>query len=801
MNNKLKLAIISSVVVAAINTILPVAYAEPASKQWIEFKQSDGNSIWLRKWGDEFAHGWETKEGAVVQQDARSGDWYLTEFDDKGYRKKSAINANQARAVNRDNVEPRIKGEAQRRAKQRRIQSHQHNVFSRSMANGISSNSSGVNTTAVEQVSGTVNVPVILVNFADTNAKVTRSEFDQFLFQDSQGLTAYYHEVSYGHLTLQGGSSGVIDWVNLPETHDFYGRNNSAGYDSNIGVMIEDALDAADSRIDFSLYADINQDCQVDLVSFIYQGNGEHQAVGVNNDIWAHKYSMYWLESEGDGNGVYRTNDTCLADPSTTVTINDYFVAPELSNAGNRANVGTFAHEFGHVFGLPDLYDTGGSNSGQTAGAGDWSLMASGSKTGPSRDGESPAHLSAWGKYTLGWIAPTKINGVNDSEIEVGESVNNPTAFLYENPSNPQEYFLIENRDQQGFDAYAPGKGLAIWHIDDAISAPKSDGTAQSDVNAYPCDLGFEDCSTDHNGVQLVSADHYFDLEHDFNDGDIHDLFGEDGDGGSDEYSTEQDWDTEFSSQSQPSSSWWSGGESGLEVTNISAKGTLMTFKLGNGSVNNSEVVLLNGEAVTLLAEQNQAITGYIDIPAGASNLQLSITHNNGGDADLYVNYAAINDTSSADCFLNTSSQVELCSEAEFGDTVEGRYYFVVKGYNGESFANVSLVANYELSDEPPVDNGSVTTHSVNVASGSYQHFSITVPAGSSVIEVSLDENGGSAMLLLNEAEEASARSYIAKDSAGEFVAIEAPSAGDWFIAIRGTKQGISDGVLTITVK
>lgn len=800
MNKKLKLALLSSAIFAPLFANHAPLHAEPASKKLIEFKQSDGNSIWLRKWGDEFAHGWETKKGVAVQQDEESGDWYTTKLDSKGYQVKSTVKATHAMNLKEKGSNPRIQGEAQKRAKLRRTQAHQNNLFARSMVNGSSLNSSGVSQTAIQHVAGTVNVPVIMVNFSDTSATVERNEFDRFLFQDAKGLTAYYREVSYGELTLQGGDAGVIDWVTLPGSHDFYGRNNSAGYDSNIGVMIESALDLIDASVDFSLFADINQDCQVDLVSFIYQGNGEHQAVGVNNDIWAHKYSMYWLETEGDGNGVYQTNDQCLSDPTKTVTVNDYFVAPELSNAGTRANVGTFAHEFGHVFGLPDLYDTGGSNSGQTAGAGDWSLMASGSKTGPNRDGESPAHLSAWGKYILGWIAPTKINGINDTEFEIAESVNNATAYLYENPDNPQEYFLIENRDQQGFDAYAPGKGLAIWHIDDAISAPQSDGSAQSDVNAFPCDLGFQDCSTLHNGVQLVSADHYFDLEHDFNDGDIHDLFGEDGDGGSDEYSTEQDWDTEFSSQSQPSSQWWDGSESGLAMTNISAKGAVMTFDLDNGAAT-QEIVLQNGVPVSLAANQGEAITGYIDVPAGASKLQLSLSHNSGGDADLYVNYGVVNDSSSADCFLNSSSVVELCTESELGETLEGRYFFVVKGYNGQSFADVSLVAEYESDSESPGENGSVTSYKIDVASGSYQHFMVAVPAGSTVIEASLDENGGSAMLMLNEGEEASARSYSAKDSSGEFVAVDAPAAGEWFVAVRGTKQGVASGVLTITVK
>ncbi|QBG37336.1 immune inhibitor A domain-containing protein [Litorilituus sediminis] len=100
----------------------------------------------------------------------------------------------------------------------------------------------------------------MLLNFADRQASYSRRDFNDFLFADSKGLTAYYDEVSYGKLNIQGGTSGVIDWIQLPENHQFYGRNNSAGYDANIGVMIEDALSVADSNIDFSQYADENND-------------------------------------------------------------------------------------------------------------------------------------------------------------------------------------------------------------------------------------------------------------------------------------------------------------------------------------------------------------------------------------------------------------------------------------------------------------------------------------------------------------------------------------------------------------
>ncbi|QLE84957.1 M6 family metalloprotease domain-containing protein [Shewanella sp. Scap07] len=805
MNNKLKLALLTSMVSTILALPSPHAISAPAATQLVEVTQPDGSRVWLRKWGDEFAHGWETAQGVPVVKDDASGYWYVAELDDAGRQTQSAQRLD-LRQVLQPSAQHKLGGrnlkrDAQWHAQKRRKQAHQTNVFARASANGPSAQNSGVSQTAIMPITGTIDVPVVMVNFADTQTTATRDEFDHFLFQDSQGLTAYYQEVSYGHLNLAGGNSGVIDWVKLPNDHAFYGRNNSAGYDSNIGVMITQALDGVDQNVDFSQFADINQDCQVDLISIIYQGNGEHQAVGAANDIWAHKYSLYWLQSEGDGDGVYTTNDTCLADPSKRVTVNDYFVAPELSNAGQRANVGTFAHEFGHVFGLPDLYDTGGTNSGQTAGAGDWSLMASGSKTGPERDGESPAHLSAWGKYTLGWITPTRLNGMNQQQVTIGESVNHSQAYLYENPDNPQEYFLIENRQQRGFDAYSPGTGLAIWHIDDALAAPGSNGETQSDVNAYPCDLGYQDCSTLHNGVQLVSADHYFDLEHDFNDGDQHDLFGEDGDGGADEYSTDQDWDTEFSDRSLPNNHWWDDTESGLNITNISVKADQMSFDVATPSEQtDDEIVLTNGVEVVLSAQQNQQISGYIEVPAGASELSLLLTHLDGGDADLYVNFDTLNDTSTADCFLNTASRVELCSETQLGTTQAGRYYFVVKGYNGQAFSQVSLVASYSQDGEPPVDEGNESQFAVNVANGEYQHISVSVPEGTSRLTIALDENNGAAMLMANYGSQASARTYDVRDNNGELVEVNMPQSGNWYIAIRGRNNGVTAGTLTVTI-
>ncbi|QBG37337.1 M6 family metalloprotease domain-containing protein [Litorilituus sediminis] len=549
------------------------------------------------------------------------------------------------------------------------------------------------------------------------------------------------------------------------------------------------------------------------MIAFIYQGNGEHQAVGSSNDIWAHKYSLYYLEQEGDGNGKYETDDTCPADPRQNMVINDYFVAPELNTAGGRAHVGTFAHEFGHVFGLPDLYDTNGSTDGYTAGAGDWSLMASGSKTGANRDGESPAHISAWGKYMLGWIDPVKVNGTNLSGFELNESVNHAEAILFENPANRDEYFIVENKNQRGFDAYSPGRGLLVWHIDDALAAPGDNFQTQSGVNTVACDLGFQDCSRNHNGVAVVSADYYFDMEDDLNDGDEHDTFGSDGDGGSSEYGSSQDWDTEFAANAEVNSNWWDNSASEFSMTNISAKGDTMTFDLGDGGDGDTggtppatgELVLENGSSEIIQAESNDSVLASIQVPEGASNLVISIEHHSGGDADLYVNYASASDSSSADCFLNTSSAVEVCNESEFGATKAGTYYVVVKGYNDRAFENVTLSASYDVEGDDSGNGdgstGSQTSYDVNVSNGEYQHIPLDIPANTSKLTVDLDKNGGSAMLMIKQGSEASARSYDARDTAGNNITLNNPAAGTWYIAIRGRSSGVSSGQLTVIIE
>ncbi|GAH70379.1 unnamed protein product, partial [marine sediment metagenome] len=170
--------------------------------------------------------------------------------------------------------------------------------------------------------------------------------------------------------------------------------------------------------------------------------------------------------------GPYHTDDG--------VDIDQYSMEPErFETVTGRITVGVFAHEFGHVLGLPDLYDRDRS----TYGIGWFGIMAAGSwgdANGQGLPGEYPTHFCVWSKYQLGFVSPVEIgrHGISKLEHEwVANAANNDDAYcLLDDPNGPDwdwsgstgEYFLVENRFRTGFDKSLPGDGLLILHCDDS---------------------------------------------------------------------------------------------------------------------------------------------------------------------------------------------------------------------------------------------------------------------------------------------------------------------------------------------
>jgi hypothetical protein len=138
-------------------------------------------------------------------------------------------------------------------------------------------------------------------------------------------------------------------------------------------------------------------------------------------------------------------------------------------NGTTMIQIGVFAHEFGHAFGLPDLYDTDDSN-GDSEGVGNWCLMAGGSWGGDGNTPERPTHMSAWSKEFLGWVTPKAVTA--DTKPATLPSVRTRQSLKVSISST--QYYLVENRQQKLFDQNLPTGGVAIWRINDSVDSGRN---------------------------------------------------------------------------------------------------------------------------------------------------------------------------------------------------------------------------------------------------------------------------------------------------------------------------------------
>lgn len=154
--------------------------------------------------------------------------------------------------------------------------------------------------------------------------------------------------------------------------------------------------------------------------------------------------------------------------------LSSYSVVAEQNVEGDGlCNLGTICHEIGHDLGLPDLYDTAPEQSSfpNSQGIGDFGLMGGGSWTHKDgeEDGSSPTHLCAYSKIRLGIVQPVVYQTGTEQNFTLRSFSHNTGYNVVQIPTqNSNEYFLIENRQPQGFDAgldeWRSG-GIAIWHI------------------------------------------------------------------------------------------------------------------------------------------------------------------------------------------------------------------------------------------------------------------------------------------------------------------------------------------------
>ena len=188
---------------------------------------------------------------------------------------------------------------------------------------------------------------------------------------------------------------------------------------------------------------DWDEDGYIDQILVIYAGMGQNNG-GDKNTIWAHQAA---LSTYDKAPVVVNSNDK-------NYKLDNYGFIPEIGKTS--ATFGTFCHEFGHCMTLPDFY----FNNIPIVGS--WDIMDDGNYN---YNGYCPPNYSAHERMILGWLdikeltEPTSITNMP----ALGDE---PVAYMIRNDAYPNEYYILENRQQQGWDRYLPGSGLVIFHID-----------------------------------------------------------------------------------------------------------------------------------------------------------------------------------------------------------------------------------------------------------------------------------------------------------------------------------------------
>lgn len=385
--------------------------------QWKLITLTNGLQIKAELKGDEFAHYWMSEDGKCFAETEEPGIYQpanMTKLQQIAYEKR-AIRANAhtkglTRAIIGDKHEPYI---------------------------------------------GKKKGLIILVDFQN---KKFKDEHTPELYNDilnKVGFTSelgfkgsvkdYFLSQSYGQFELD---FDVIGPLTMPKTYGYYGANTQ-GNDTNPGLMVATACEMADEFVNYQDY-DWDGDGEVDQVFVIFAGLGE-AAGGDANTIWPHEWHLQYSDYK----------KTLTLDKTV---IDTYACGPELIQRGYNENsigiegIGTICHEFTHCLGLPDMYDTSGSNFGMYT----WDLMSSGSYNGNSF---SPAGYTSYERMYCGWKQPIVLK--NDTVVTDMKAIGDGGDFyIIYNDAHPDEYYLLENRQQSGWDEALPGSGLLVLHID-----------------------------------------------------------------------------------------------------------------------------------------------------------------------------------------------------------------------------------------------------------------------------------------------------------------------------------------------
>ncbi len=506
-------------------SIKSIAYCVVAYPYPFQFKQPDGLMITIQLKGDEMVHWAETIDGYTLLNNGKNG-WEYAVRNANGSISSSGVLAHEVgtRSISEKKLIAKTSKKLRFSTQQVAMLKSAWNIHAK-----------GGNTPSKAFTPyGTRKLVMILIGFPDKPFSYSKTDFENLMNQTGYNLNGaqgsvkdFFLETSYNHFNV---TTTVAGPYMADSALAYYGAPNGSAHDIRARDLMTEAIAKADPDLNYADF-DNDGDGSVDGVYIVYAGYGEATSGDVNT-IWPHASSIPTQILDGVSVARYSCSNELLGSSGTSIT-----------------TIGVICHEFGHVCGAPDYYDTDYETNGQYDGAGKWDVMSTGVYNG-TPSGCKPAHMVPIDKIRFNWVTPILLSA--DASVSVSDITTNPVIYRY-NTTTDNEYFLIENRQKTGFNSYVSGHGMIIYHVDgNFISTAGNAINVSSHQGMYPVAAN----STTSNGVAVSPSNI--------------------GSSGCPWPGTTNK--TTFDDATTPNSKSWAGNNTNASLTNIAEVGGVVSF-------------------------------------------------------------------------------------------------------------------------------------------------------------------------------------------------------------------------------
>ncbi len=411
-------------------------HAVPARPGRVFLTQPDGSRFEAGIVGDEMGHVTRTADGCAVVS-GEDGWYYYATFGPGGARKSSGVRVG-------DPAPPGLKERSRdipyNTIREMAARSRASKVLPRAKVSERPGYKAYVPVPPQE-----IKVIVLLAQFQDEKFTFTREHFvdlfnkEGYSFGLASGSVLDYFNAQFRGKTKFTFDVGPV--VTLPKPVAAYGADDDQGNDVDAAGAVCEACRLSDDQVDFSQYA---------AIYVVYAGGNPADGSAPDDRIWPHSWDIR-------SGGYSLRLDGC--------TIGEYAMSSELmlSSFGQKTlcSIGTFCHEFSHVLGLVDSYDTDAEDSGGLdQGHRRSSLMAYGCYN---NDGNTPPMYNA---TELDLLDIVKAESIAAGDYILPPLTGEQRRFLRIDGGDPCEYYLIEARSAVSWDKYIGGSGLLVYHID-----------------------------------------------------------------------------------------------------------------------------------------------------------------------------------------------------------------------------------------------------------------------------------------------------------------------------------------------